>query len=262
MIAGPCVFEGEHHALDMASALSEICNKHGMNFIYKTSFDKANRTRTDSFRTAGFDAALYGMQAVRNRGIEVLTDIHEIWHADVVSADILQIPAFLCRQTDLLEAAVQTGKPVNIKKGQFLSPQEVVHIKDKAEASTAKYIAGRGKFLFTERGTTFGYNNLVVDMRSLQIMRETLIDSWTPSSSYPIIMDCTHAVQFPGIGGDRAMVPVIARAAVAVGVAGVFMEVHEDPDKAPSDGPNMMRLRDFEPLIETLLRIDEIVKSK
>ena len=256
VIAGPCVFETQEHALHMAGALSEICQKHDVNFIYKTSFDKANRSRLDSFRSAGFDAAHYGMQAVRDRGIEVLTDIHEAWHADAVAADILQIPAFLCRQTDLINAAVDSGKAVNIKKGQFLAPWDMVDVVRKVETRTKMMIAGRTMLMLTERGTTFGYNNLVVDMRSLAFMR-----SKVEMKAYPVIMDCSHAIQLPGVGtGEPEYIAPIARAAVAVGIAGVFLEVHETPDTAPSDGPNMLALKDFEPLLEQLLEIDDVVK--
>ena len=255
VIAGPCVFETQEHALHMAGALSEICKKHNVNFIYKTSFDKANRSKYDSFRSAGFDAAHYGMQAVRDRGIEVLTDIHEAWHADAVAADILQIPAFLCRQTDLINAAVDSGKPVNIKKGQFLAPWDMVSVVVKAEERTKHMIAGVPLIMLTERGTTFGYNNLVVDMRSLVCMRDH-----PDMEAYPVIMDCTHAVQLPGKGGEHQYIAPIARAAVSVGIAGVFLEVHETPDTAPSDGPNMLPLKDFEPLLERLLKIDDVVK--
>ena len=255
VIAGPCIFESKEHALDMAGALKEICVSLDVNFIYKTSFDKANRTSSLSYRGVGFDEAYYGMNAVREvLGIEVLTDVHEAWQCESVAADILQIPAFLCRQTDLLKAAAETGKPVNVKKGQFLSPKEMVNIVAKLESF------GCNKVMQTERGTTFGYNNLVVDMRSLEIMRAN-----TPAN-YPVIMDCTHAVQSPGgygtsSGGDRDMVPAIARAAVAVGVAGVFMEVHQDPDNAPCDGPNMLHLAKFRPVLEKLLEIDYVVKK-
>lgn len=257
IIAGPCVFESRNHAAMMAESLREICLELGdqynrpINFIYKTSFDKANRTSIESFRSVGFDEAYYGMQEIRQLGIEVLTDVHEPWHCDAVAADILQIPAFLCRQTDLLEAAALTKKPVNVKKGQFLSPWEMRHVVNKLKDFGATDI------MLTERGTTFGYNNLVVDMRSLDIMQQ---------SSYPVIMDCTHAVQSPGgmgavSGGDREMAKVIARAATAIGIAGVFMEVHDRPEDAPSDGPNMIRLRDVYSLLRNLIELDIVAKN-
>lgn len=253
IISGPCVFESTQHALDMAGKLKEICDSFSVNFCYKTSFDKANRTSSDSFRGLGFDEAFYGIQEVKEKiGCEVLTDVHEGWQCGATNADILQIPAFLCRQTDLIREAVETGKTVNIKKGQFLSPEEVSNISKKVESFGGK------ELILTERGTTFGYNNLVVDMRSLAIMKR---------GQYPVFIDCTHAVQSPGgngksSGGDRMMAPVIARAAVAVGVAGVFMEVHQDPDNAPSDGPNMIHLSEFSSLLSTLIELDYIIKSK
>jgi 2-dehydro-3-deoxyphosphooctonate aldolase (KDO 8-P synthase) len=256
IIAGPCVFETKDHAVEMATALKEICVKVGeqfdreINFIYKTSFDKANRSSADSNRGSGFDEAFYGMEAVRARGIEVLTDVHEAWQCEQVQADIIQIPAFLCRQTDLIQAAAQSGKPVNVKKGQFLSPYEMKNVAEKLR----KF--GCTQYMFTERGTTFGYNNLVVDMRSLEIMKQ-----YTNN----VVMDCTHAVQLPGgngtsSGGQREFVPLMARAAVAVGVAALFMEVHQDPDNAPSDGPNMIRLDNFEKTLYDLVELDYISK--
>jgi len=256
IIAGPCVFESKDHAVETASALKEICYIVGeqfdtqINFIYKTSFDKANRSSADSYRSAGFDEAFYGMEAVRARGIEVLTDVHDPWQCEQVQADILQIPAFLCRQTDLIRAAAESGKPVNVKKGQFLSPWEMANVAEKLR----KY--GCTQYMFTERGTTFGYNNLVVDMRSLEIMKQY---------TNAVVMDCTHAVQQPGAhgtssGGRREYVPTMARAAVAVGVAALFMEVHQNPDIAPSDGPNMIRLDNFEKLLYDLVELDYISK--
>jgi len=259
IIAGPCVFENLHHAEMMSSALRDICNEVGnkyygygksLNFIYKTSFDKANRTSASSYRGTGFDDAYYAFQSLRANGTELLTDIHESWQCDTVQADVIQIPAFLCRQTDLLHAAADSGKVINVKKGQFLSPQEMLQVIKKLEHFGAK------KIIVTERGTTFGYNNLVVDMRSLEIMR---------SAGYPVVMDCTHAAQAPGglggrSGGDREMAKVIARAAVGVGVAGVFMEVHQDPDNAPSDGPNMIRLDQAKDLITELIELDLVRK--
>jgi len=256
IIAGPCIFEDPAHAVEMALALKEACTTVGqkfdseINFIYKTSFDKANRSSADSYRGSGFDEAFYGMEAVRGRGIQVLTDVHESWQCDAVNADIIQIPAFLCRQTDLLQAAAESGRPVNVKKGQFLSPQEMTNVVKKLE----KF--GCNKIMVTERGTTFGYNNLVVDMRSLEIMKQM---------NYPVVMDCTHAVQLPGgngtsSGGQRQYVSTMARAAVAVGVAALFMEVHDDPDNAPSDGPNMIRLDNFEKLLYDIVELDYISK--
>jgi 2-dehydro-3-deoxyphosphooctonate aldolase (KDO 8-P synthase) len=256
IIAGPCVFESKDHAVEMATALRDICFSVGnkfdteINFIYKTSFDKANRSSADSSRGSGFDEAYYGMEAVRARGIEVLTDVHESWQCEQVQADILQIPAFLCRQTDLIRAAAESGKPVNVKKGQFLSPYEMKNVAEKLR----KF--GCTQYMFTERGTTFGYNNLVVDMRSLEIMKQ-----YTDR----VVMDCTHAVQLPGgngtsSGGQRQFVPTMARAAVAVGVAALFMEVHNDPDNAPSDGPNMIRLDNFEKALYDLIELDYISK--
>ena len=256
IIAGPCLFEDPEHAVEMATALRDICVGVGqkfdreINFIYKTSFDKANRSSADSNRGSGFDEAFYGMEAVRSRGIEVLTDVHEPWQCDAVNADIIQIPAFLCRQTDLIRAAAESDKPVNVKKGQFLSPYEMSNVVEKL----IKY--GCEKFMLTERGTTFGYNNLVVDMRSLEIMKR-----YTDN----VVMDCTHAVQLPGgngksSGGQREFVTTMARAAVAVGVAALFMEVHDDPDNAPSDGPNMIRLDNFEKILYDLVELDYISK--
>ena len=256
IIAGPCAFETKDHAVEMATALRDICFSVGnrfdteINFIYKTSFDKANRSSANSSRGGGFDEAFYGMEAVRARGIEVLTDVHEPWHCEAVNADIIQIPAFLCRQTDLIQAAAQSGKPVNVKKGQFLSPWEMANVAEKLRTF------GCDKYLFTERGTTFGYNNLVVDMRSLEVMKQ-----YTDR----VVMDCTHAVQLPGgngtsSGGQRQFVPTMARAAVAVGVAALFIEVHQNPESAPSDGPNMVRLDNFEQLLYDLIELDYISK--
>ena len=252
IIAGPCVFETREHAVMMAESLKEICDKLKVNFIYKTSFDKANRSSADSNRGSGFDEAFYGMEAVRSRGIEVLTDVHEPWHCEQVQADIIQIPAFLCRQTDLIQAAAQSGKPVNVKKGQFLSPWEMKNVADKLH----KF--GCDKFMFTERGTTFGYNNLVVDFRSLEVMKE-----YTDR----VVMDCTHAVQLPGgngtsSGGQRQYVSTMARAAVAIGVSALFIETHQDPDNAPSDGPNMIRLDKFQDLVYDLLILDYDSKQR
>jgi len=258
LMAGPCVFESRDHALKMSSSLKEITDRLGINFIYKTSFDKANRSSADSYRGTDFDTTYYTLQHIRKQGIEIITDVHEDWQCPTVTfdtiggfADILQIPALLCRQTNLLMAAAEQDVPVNVKKGQFLSPQEMENVVKKLEKFGCREI------LLTERGTTFGYNNLVVDMRSLEIMK---------SFGYPVIMDCTHAVQSPGgmgtkSGGDRRFAPVLARAAVGVGIAGVFMEVHDDPDNAFSDGPNMIPLSEVEELLKRLLAIDEATKD-
>lgn len=259
LIAGPCVFETADHAIRLSDELRDIVGrvseKYGLeiNFIYKTSFDKANRTSADSYRGVGFDEAYYGMQTIRIKDTPVLTDVHEPWQCEAVNADIIQIPAFLCRQTDLLQAAAISGKPVNVKKGQFLSPQEMIRVVEKLEHFGATQI------MVTERGTTFGYNNLVVDMRGLEYMKRTC-------KGYPIIMDCTHAVQSPGglgdkSGGDREMAKVLARAAAAVGVAGIFMEVHEDPDNAPSDGPNMIKLNDVYSLLCELIELSLVSRK-
>lgn len=251
IIAGPCLHENYGLSKRIASELSEICDKYAVNFCFKASFDKANRTSHEGHRGRGIDAAMEAFASLRHHvGVEILTDVHDNWQAEIINADILQIPAFLCRQTDLLEAAAKTGKPVNVKKGQFLSPWEMQKVVDKVRHF------GNNKVIQTERGTTFGYNNLVVDMRSLEIMKE---------NESPIIMDCTHAVQHPGgkggsSGGDSRFAPVIAKAAVAVGIAGVFMEVHPDPMSSPSDGPNMIRLDNFENVLRDLLRIDGAVK--
>lgn len=250
IVAGPCVFEGTRHAIDHAEYIREVCDRYEVNFIYKTSFDKANRTHAKSYRGVSFDDAVYGFADVQqSTGVEILTDVHEAWHCDVIPASILQIPAFLCRQTDLLRAAAATGKPVNVKKGQFLSPYDARWIVDKLEEF------GCNRHSLTERGTTFGYNNLVVDMRGLAVMR-----SWSR-----VIFDCTHSVQLPGggssSGGDRTFAPILARAAVAVGVAGVFMEVHADPDNAPSDGANMIKLSNFRSVVDNLLELDYIIKK-
>lgn len=255
LIAGPCQLEGLDHALGIAERLAEACAAHDMPFVFKASFDKANRTSVTGQRGPGQDDGLAQLAGVKARlGVPVLTDVHTPEQAraaaDVV--DVLQIPAFLCRQTDLLIAAGETGKPVNIKKGQFLAPWDMERVAEK--------IAGTGNeaILLTERGASFGYNTLVADMRSLPIMAET---------GYPVIMDATHAVQAPGgqgaaSGGDRRMAPVLARAAVAVGIAGVFLETHPAPDTAPSDGPNMIALADMPDLIADLAALDEIAKAR
>ena len=255
IIAGPCAMESRAHALEMASALKEITAKFGVGLVYKTSFDKANRTRKDAFRGVGLDAAMQVFAEVKEKlGLPVLTDVHTAEQCAPVAevVDVLQIPAFLCRQTDLLIAAGETGRVVNVKKGQFLAPWDMKNVAAKV-AST-----GNENILLTERGATFGYNTLVSDFRALPIMAET---------GYPVIFDATHSVQQPGglgdrTGGDRRQVPVLARAAAAVGCAGIFMEVHQDPDNAPSDGPNMVRLDELAELLETLVALDRISKVR
>lgn len=254
LIAGPCALESKAHALEMASALKEIAARAGIGFVYKTSFDKANRTSARSARGLGLDQALPIFSEIRDRlKVPVLTDVHEAEQCARVAAavDVLQIPAFLCRQTDLLIAAAKTGKVVNVKKGQFLAPWDMPNVVAKITG------AGNRNVLVTERGVSFGYNTLVSDMRAIPILkRETLA---------PVIFDATHSVQQPGgqgdkSGGEREFVPVLARAAVAVGVAGVFIETHQDPDRAPSDGPNMLPLKEMEPLLRTLVEFDRLAK--
>ncbi len=246
ILAGPCVLEDLDHALRHAEAIGEICDRLSLPFVFKASFDKANRTSLDAYRGPGLQKGLEWLAQVKERtGRPIVTDIHEPSQATPVAevADLLQIPAFLCRQTDLLVAAAQTGKPVNIKKGQFLSPGDMRHPLRKVVDS------GNPQVLLTERGTSFGYNRLVVDFTGLVEMR-----AW----GAPLVFDATHSVQRPGgaggsTSGDRSMVPPLARAAVAVGIDALFLEVHEDPDKAPSDGPNMLRLADLEDLLADLL---------
>ncbi|MDO9382898.1 MAG: 3-deoxy-8-phosphooctulonate synthase [Hyphomicrobiaceae bacterium] len=255
VLAGPCQMESRAHALEMATALKEICGRLGLGLVYKSSFDKANRTSIAGKRGIGLKDALPVFAEIRETlGLPVVTDVHEISHcADVAPVvDVLQIPAFLCRQTDLLVAAAKTGRVVKIKKGQFLAPWDMKNVLAKVVES------GNSNVLLTERGASFGYNTLVSDMRSLPIMAET---------GAPVIFDATHSVQQPGgqgtsSGGDRRFVPVLARAAVAVGVAGLFIETHQDPDHAPSDGPNMVPLKDFEALMRELMAIDDVVKRK
>jgi 2-dehydro-3-deoxyphosphooctonate aldolase (KDO 8-P synthase) len=254
LIAGPCALESRAHALEVSHALVEMCGKLGIGLIYKTSFDKANRTSVSGGRGLGLEQSLPILAEVRETwGCPVLTDVHERDQCAPVAeaVDVLQIPAFLCRQTDLLLAAGQTGRAVNVKKGQFLAPWDMKNVAAKI-AST-----GNDKILLTERGASFGYNTLVNDFRGLPIMAQT---------GYPVVMDATHSVQQPGgagdkTGGDRRMVPVVARAAVAVGVAAVFMETHPDPDKAPSDGPNMVRLKDMPALLASLQEFDRLAKT-
>ena len=255
LIAGPCVLESHSHAKMMVEMLLKITTDLKINFIYKTSYDKANRTSLTGIRGLGLDSSLKIFSDLKTEyGINILTDVHNANHCDLIKdhVDILQIPAFLCRQTDLLIAAANTNKIVNIKKGQFLSPHDTINVANKIIDS------GNNNLLLTERGASFGYNNLVSDMRSLEIMKNEI--------RFPVIFDATHSVQAPGglggsSGGDRKFVPVLSRAAVAVGVAGVFMETHEDPDNAPSDGPNMVKIKDMTPLLKKLIEIDNIVKQ-
>ncbi|MEG9432385.1 3-deoxy-8-phosphooctulonate synthase [Terriglobus sp. ADX1] len=254
LIAGPCQMESRTHALEVASALKEMATRLGIGLVYKASFDKANRTSVNAARGIGLEASLPIFGEIRESlGLPTLTDVHESWQcAEVAQAvDVLQIPAFLCRQTDLLSAAAATGRTVNVKKGQFLSPQEMTHV-------VKKLADAKGGVLVTERGTTFGYNTLVTDMRSLPVLAQT---------NAPVIFDATHSVQQPGglngaSGGQREFVPVLARAAVAVGVAGVFIETHPDPDHAPSDGPNMIALKNLPQLVEDLMAFDQLAKQR
>jgi 2-dehydro-3-deoxyphosphooctonate aldolase (KDO 8-P synthase) len=254
LIAGPCQLESRAHALETASALKEIAARLGIGLVYKTSFDKANRTSLGGKRGAGLDASLAVFAEIRESlGLPVLTDVHEAGQCAVLAevVDILQIPAFLCRQTDLLVAAAETGRVVNVKKGQFLAPWDMANVIAKVTGS------GNSRVLATERGASFGYNTLVSDMRALPIMA---------AMGAPVIFDATHSVQQPGglggsSGGQREFVPVLSRAAVAVGVAGVFIETHPDPDKAPSDGPNMVPLREFEGLVARLMAFDRVAKA-
>lgn len=254
LIAGPCAMESRQHALEMAGALKEIADRLGLGLIYKTSYDKANRTSAGSPRGVGMEAALPVFAEVRETvGCPVLTDVHAADQCAPVAeaVDVLQIPAFLCRQTDLLLAAAATGRVVNVKKGQFLAPWDMANVVAKITG------AGNDRVLVTERGASFGYNTLVSDMRALPILAET---------GYPVVFDATHSVQQPGgrgatSGGQREFVPVLARAAVAVGVAAVFMETHQDPDSAPSDGPNMVPLSELEKLLTRLVAIDRLTKA-
>jgi 2-dehydro-3-deoxyphosphooctonate aldolase (KDO 8-P synthase) len=253
LIAGPCALESRAHALEMASALKEIAGRVGLGLVFKTSFDKANRTSAKAARGIGLDAALPIFAEIRDTlKIPVLTDVHDDDQCARVApaVDVLQIPAFLCRQTDLLIAAAKTGKAVNVKKGQFLAPWDMANVVEKITS------VGNKNVLVTERGVSFGYNTLVSDLRALPVLRDI---------GAPVIFDATHSVQQPGgqgtsSGGERQFVPVLARAAVAVGVAGVFIETHQDPDKAPSDGPNMMPLKEMEPLLRTLVEFDRLAK--
>jgi 2-dehydro-3-deoxyphosphooctonate aldolase (KDO 8-P synthase) len=260
LIAGPCVVESEQLQLDVAGRLKEITSSLGIPFVFKSSYDKANRSSGTSFRGPGMDQGLAILAKVRREiGVPVLTDVHaegEIAPAAAV-VDVLQTPAFLCRQTDFIRAVAQAGLPVNIKKGQFLAPGDMKNVIDKARAAAREKGLAEDNFLACERGASFGYNNLVSDMRSLAIMRET---------GAPVVFDATHSVQLPGgqgtsSGGQREFVPVLARAAVAVGVAGVFMETHPDPAKALSDGPNAVPLKHMQALLETLLALDRVTKK-
>jgi 2-dehydro-3-deoxyphosphooctonate aldolase (KDO 8-P synthase) len=254
LIAGPCQMESRDHAFDMCGALKDLTARLGIPFIYKTSYDKANRTSLKAQRGIGMDKGLEIFSELKKEfGVPTLTDVHLPDHCAPAAeaVDVLQIPAFLCRQTDLLVAAAKTGRAINVKKGQFLAPWDMENVARKIADS------GNENILLCERGSSFGYNTLVSDMRSLPIMAKT---------GYPVIYDATHSVQQPGglggsSGGDRTMVPVLARAAIAVGVAGVFMEVHQDPDNAPSDGPNMVKLEDAPRILENLVALDKITKN-
>ena len=254
LIAGPCALESREHAIEMCHALVEMTSEMKIGFIYKTSFDKGNRTSISSSRGIGMDLGLPILADLRSRfGCPVLTDVHTAEQCQPVSevADVLQIPAFLCRQTDLLIAAAHTKKSINIKKGQFLAPWDMANVADKVAQS------GNENILLCERGASFGYNPLVSDMRSLSILAD---------NGYPVVFDATHSVQQPGgrgdrSGGERRFVPLLARAAAAAGVAAIFMETHEDPDRAPSDGPNMVPLKEMKKLLSSLIRIDQVTKD-
>jgi 2-dehydro-3-deoxyphosphooctonate aldolase (KDO 8-P synthase) len=260
LIAGPCVIESEQLQMDTAGTLKEITASLGIPFIFKSSYDKANRSSGTSFRGPGMVKGLEILAKVkRDLGVPVLTDVHSEADIAAVAAvvDVLQTPAFLCRQTDFIHAVAQSGKPVNIKKGQFLAPGDMKNVIDKARAAAREKGLDEDRFMACERGASFGYNNLVSDMRSLAIMRETRA---------PVVFDATHSVQLPGgmgtsSGGQREMVPVLARAAVAVGIAGLFMETHPDPAKAMSDGPNAVPLKHMRALLETLLELDRVTKK-
>ena len=259
LIAGTCVIESEQSAIEVAGQLKEITSALKIPFIYKSSFDKANRSSGASFRGLGMEKGLEILAKVKKQvGVPILTDVHDINEIEAVSqvVDVIQTPAFLCRQTDFIRACAQSGKPVNFKKGQFLSPHEMLNVIDKARAA-AKEVNLPDQFMVCERGASFGYNNLVSDMRSLAILRE---------ANAPVVFDATHSVQLPGgqgtaSGGQREFVPVLARAAVAVGISGLFMETHPDPAKALSDGPNAVPLQRMKELLESLVAIDRVVKS-
>ena len=260
LIAGPCVIESREMVLFIAKEMKSMCDTLGIRYIFKASFDKANRTSSRSFRGPGIDQGLKILEEVRAEvGVPVLTDVHTAEQVAQVAhaVDVLQTPAFLCRQTDFIVACAKSGKPVNIKKGQFLAPHDMVNVIEKARAAAVEEGLSPDNFMVCERGTTFGYGNLVSDMRSLAIMRET---------KAPVVFDATHSVQMPGgrgtcSGGDRRFVPVLARAAVAVGIDGLFFETHPNPDEALSDGPNMVPLNRMYDLLEELVRIDRIVKG-
>ncbi len=259
LIAGPCVIESEQMAMDTAGHLQEITKLLQIPFIYKSSFDKANRSSGDSFRGLGMERGLEILAEVKSQlGVSILTDIHSIAEIKPVCevVDVLQTPAFLCRQTDFIQACAQSGRPVNIKKGQFLAPHDMVHVINKARSAAKAVGLEEDNFMACERGVSFGYNNLVSDMRSLAIMRQT---------HAPVVFDATHSVQLPGgqgttSGGQREFVPVLARAAMAVGISGIFMETHPDPAQAMSDGPNAVPLKQMKALLETLKEIDQLVK--
>tara|TARA_Y100000590_G_scaffold470448_1_gene665082 strand:+ start:31072 stop:31905 length:834 start_codon:yes stop_codon:yes gene_type:complete len=254
LIAGPCVIESRDHSLMMVEKIKKISNELNINFIFKTSFDKANRTNVDSYRGLGIDDSIKVFQEIKkNFECPILTDVHNENQCSVFSkyVDIIQIPAFLCRQTDLIIAASKTNKIINIKKGQFVSPNEMPNIIEKAVK------VGNNNILLTERGFSFGYNNLVTDFRSIEIMKKT---------KYPVIFDATHSVQEPGglgksSGGKREFIPALSKAAVSLGVAGLFIETHNDPDNAPSDGPNMIDLNNLKPLLKKLIALDKVTKS-
>lgn len=254
VIAGPCVIEGRESALRHAGALKEASDRVGVPFVYKSSYDKANRSSVGSFRGPGVEQGLEILAAVKSKiGVPILTDVHEIGQVKAVKevADVLQIPAFLCRQTDFVTAVARSGRVVNIKKGQFLAPWDMRNVVEKVVST------GNQQLLLTERGVSFGYNNLVSDMRSLVVMGEL---------GYPVVFDATHSLQLPGglgraSGGERKYIPALARAGVAAGIDALFMEVHEDPDHALSDGPNSLDLRDFEELLHTVKRLDALVKE-
>ena len=261
LIAGPCVVESAQLQIDVAGHLLEVTRALGIPFIFKSSYDKANRSSGTTFRGPGMDAGLEILAQVRRQiGVPVLTDVHAQDQIEAVASvvDVLQTPAFLCRQTDFIQAVARCGKPVNIKKGQFLAPQDMVNVMDKARAAAREAGLSEDRFMACERGVSFGYNNLVSDMRSLAIMRGT---------GAPVVFDATHSVQLPGgqgtsSGGQREFVPVLARAAVAVGVAGLFMETHPDPANAMSDGPKAVPLKHMRALLEQLLSLDRVVKSQ
>ena len=260
LIAGPCVIESQEMLIEIAGKVKEVCDSLGIRYIFKASFDKANRTSSKSFRGPGMDEGLKMLDEVRRQvGVPILTDVHTAEQVPVVASvvDVLQTPAFLCRQTDFIEACARSGKPVNIKKGQFLAPHDMVNVVAKAREAAAEAGLETNNFMVCERGASFGYGNLVSDMRSLAIMRET---------KAPVVFDATHSVQLPGgqgtsSGGDRRFVPVLSRAAVAVGIDGLFMETHPNPACALSDGPNCVPLHRMSDLLEDLVRIDRVVKS-